>query len=42
MDNDRRKSRESGIDVHLAKPLNLPELLDTIESLMKARSRKHP
>lgn len=42
MDNDRRKSRESGIDVHLAKPLNLPELLDAIEGLMKARSRKHP
>ncbi len=40
LDNDRRKSRESGIDVHLAKPLNLPQLLDTIEELMKVRGRR--
>lgn len=32
---DYRKSKESGINVHLAKPLNLPVLLDTIEELTK-------
>lgn len=32
---DYRKSEESGINVHLAKPLNLPVLMDTIEELTK-------
>lgn len=32
---DYRKSKESGINVHLAKPLNLPVLMDTIEELTK-------
>ncbi len=32
---DYRKSKESGINVHLAKPLNLPVLIDTIEELTK-------
>ena len=30
---DQRKSRESGIDAHLTKPMDLPVLLDTIEAL---------
>lgn len=30
---DRRKSQEAGINIHLAKPMNLPELLDAIEKL---------
>lgn len=32
---DYRKSKESGINVHLAKPLNLPVLMDTIDELTK-------
>lgn len=32
---DYQKSEESGINVHLAKPLNLPVLLETIEELTK-------
>lgn len=35
---DYRKSKESGINVHLAKPLNLPVLMDTIEELTKEKS----
>ena len=30
---DRRKSLESGIDVHLSKPMDLPLLLETIEKI---------
>ena len=37
LDEDRRKSRESGIDVHLAKPMDVPVLLDTIEALTGRR-----
>lgn len=32
-ESDQLKSRKSGIDVHLAKPVNFSELLDTIEEL---------
>ena len=32
-DSDRRRSKDSGIDAHLIKPLDLALLLDTIESL---------
>lgn len=35
LSSDRRKSRESGIDVHLSKPMDLSVLLDTIEDLTK-------
>ncbi len=36
-DNDRKKSREAGINVHLAKPMNFPLLLETIEKVTKPR-----
>ena len=32
-DSDQQRSRDSGIDAHLAKPLDLARLLDTIEAL---------
>lgn len=34
---DRRRSLESGIDFHLAKPMNLNELLETIEKVTKKK-----
>lgn len=34
---DQRKSRECGIDVHLAKPMDVPMLLDAIEALTGCR-----
>lgn len=37
MASDRQKSKESGINVHLTKPLDLPVLLDTIEELTGKR-----
>lgn len=38
MISDRRKSQESGIDVHLPKPMDVPQLLKTMEELLKKRT----
>ena len=35
---DYQKSKESGINAHLAKPINLPVLVDTIEELTNKRN----
>lgn len=37
LESDQKKSKESGIDVHLTKPLNLSVLLDTIEEITGKR-----
>ena len=36
-ESDVRKSMESGMDAHLPKPLNVPQLLETIERVSKGR-----
>ncbi len=37
MVSDRRKSQQCGINVHLSKPMDLPQLLDEIDKLVKYR-----
>ena len=39
-DEDRRKTKEAGMNAHLAKPLNIPELLETIGSLCSRSADK--
>lgn len=34
-DEDRKKTKEAGMNAHLAKPLNVPEMMQTIKSLCK-------
>ncbi len=36
-DEDKRRSAESGMDAHLSKPVNMPELLKVMESLLTDR-----
>ena len=36
-DSDKRKSIESGMDAHLAKPLDIPLLLETIAQTLRSR-----
>ncbi len=36
-DEDRKKSMESGMNAHLSKPVNIPQLLDLIEYIVCAR-----
>lgn len=36
-DEDRRRSREAGMDRHLAKPLDLQEIIRTINECVKSR-----
>ncbi len=43
LDSDKRRSEESGMDAHLPKPLDVPQLLETISLLSaKPRSRRGP
>ena len=37
LESDRRRSKECGVDVHLTKPLDLPLLIKTIDSVMQSR-----
>ena len=38
-DSDIRKSREAGMDGHLAKPIDVPLLLETIDRIMSSPDR---
>lgn len=41
LENDKRMSIESGMDAHLTKPLNLPQLLETIEKAVQIYRKRH-
>ena len=34
---DRRMSSESGMNAHIAKPVNIPELMEVIEGLLRSK-----